>query len=751
MTNKPGVLLLLFLLCMCTGIAQSNCHNCSAEELNQQLAIAGTDTGRVRILQLLTDKNNISALDETRDLIDQLLAANKKTKTINEAPYKRLYEALGMWKNGNPAAALTQLKEVVRLFDKEKKPVYELLSGMRILFALLDKPGERKDWYAAKLEYYTVNGMYENTAACYHALGGYYVQKADYNLAISNYLRAAAAYKSFHNQYYYNTLSIVGGLYEKWGNPDKAIGYLTQALPLAQAKNDSNITAYILVALTRISLYNKQPEEALGYVNNAIAFSKANNAAVQFDATTSIALLQKGFVLLQQNKPGEAAPFLEKVKQSSDQHHPRITTLSGNLEVNYALFRYYSQLQQFGPAEKELLQAYQKATQENSKVLEQKYLNELVLFYHAQKQPAKTAPYFGALLKVNADLEKEQNTIKVATYEDEAKEAEQNERLTQLRQEKAVQEEKISNRNTILLITIIGFLLVVALLISIYRQLNYKRKTLRTLRTTQRKLILAEKMASLGELTTGIAHEIQNPLNFVQNFTEVSSEMAKELEAEVEAGNKEMARELVSVIQQNLSKILYHSKRAATIVKGMLLYTQQGSGKKEPVNLNLLIEEYLTVSYKSYIAQHGHFTAGLHTTFDPSVGAVQLVPLDLGRVLASIFNNAFYAMNQKQKSEPSGFKPRLDVATTRTTTNNEDKVEIRIKDNGPGIENKIIDKIFQPFYTTKPTGQGTGLGLFLSYDIVTKGHSGKMEVETEPGAYAMFIISLPIIAQNLKE
>ncbi len=270
-------------------------------------------------------------------------------------------------------------------------------------------------------------------------------------------------------------------------------------------------------------------------------------------------------------------------------------------------------------------------------------------------------------------------------------------------------------------------------------QKNELQHALEELQATQVQLIHAEKMASLGELTAGIAHEIQNPLNFVNNFSDLNNELLEELKQEIEKGNVEEAKAIATDIQANEQKIIYHGKRADAIVKGMLQHSRASTGQKEVVDLNELCDEYLRLSYHGLRAKDKFFNASFSANLDPAVGEVKLIPQDIGRVLLNLFNNSFYAVSEKKRLNLPGYEPTVTLRTKRYI----DHVEIRVRDNGTGIPESVLDKMFQPFFTTKPTGQGTGLGLSLSFDIVTKGHGGSLEVKTKEGEYAEFIIELP--------
>lgn len=267
--------------------------------------------------------------------------------------------------------------------------------------------------------------------------------------------------------------------------------------------------------------------------------------------------------------------------------------------------------------------------------------------------------------------------------------------------------------------------------------------TLDELRSTQAQLIQSEKMASLGELTAGIAHEIQNPLNFVNNFSEISNELVDEMKQEMATGNWKPALEIADDIKQNLEKISHHGKRAEAIVKGMLQHSRTSNGVKEPTDINALADEYLRLAYHGLRAKDKSFNATMNTDFDESlsadkagIGKIKVIPQDIGRVILNLITNAFHAVT----AQPTISNPTVWVSTKVEG----DKVFISVRDNGPGIPDHIVDKIFQPFFTTKPSGQGTGLGLSMSYEIVTKGHGGELKVENNPGGGAKFTIVLPI-------
>jgi signal transduction histidine kinase len=324
-----------------------------------------------------------------------------------------------------------------------------------------------------------------------------------------------------------------------------------------------------------------------------------------------------------------------------------------------------------------------------------------------------------------------------------------NEELRQ--QELRSTEQQIRNKNRIywLIAALAVFLCAVIFLIRNNRQKQsantllqqQKQKTelaLHELKATQAQLIQSEKMASLGELTAGIAHEIQNPLNFVNNFSETNTELIQEAEEELKAGNKNETFALLADLKDNEQKITHHGRRAEAIVRSMLEHSRSSKGERQLTNLNALADEYLRLAYHGFRAKDKSFNANLQTAFDASIGAVSIVPQDIGRVLLNLFTNSFWAVGEKQKQAGESYEPKVEISSKKVNG----KIELLVKDNGVGIPQKAIDKIFQPFFTTKPTGQGTGLGLSLSYDIV-KAHGGELMVESNEGEGAMFTIELP--------
>lgn len=328
----------------------------------------------------------------------------------------------------------------------------------------------------------------------------------------------------------------------------------------------------------------------------------------------------------------------------------------------------------------------------------------------------------------------------------------QNYKLLEQQKQQAIETAAMKTKSQVKLYSVI-FILIILLVITVFLWRNNKERkkdyaalelqkaktdhAYKELKSTQAQLVQSEKMASLGELTAGIAHEIQNPLNFVNNFSEVNNELLKELEVEKvkHERDEQLEEDILNDIRRNNEKISHHGKRAEAIVKGMLQHSQSSGGQKELTDINTIAEEYLHLAYRGFQAKEKSLQASLHADLDKTIGRISIVPQDIGRVLLNIYNNAFYAVYEKQKTAGKEFLPTVTVKTKKRYG----KTEIRIADNGNGMPPTMLDKIFQPFYTTKPTGQGTGLGLSLAYDIV-KAHGGELNAESQENEGATFII-----------
>jgi len=468
------------------------------------------------------------------------------------------------------------------------------------------------------------------------------------------------------------------------------------------------------------------------------------------------------------NQPDSALLYFRQVITQSRPMDSRLLTanaLMGTARVFQTLHRPDSALIYAKAAVQTLIDnpVNVRAWGENSDSYIADYAPFLAEMYKANNQPDSAYKYLQLSVTLKDSL---YNANKIRQFQTLA--FNENARRQQLQQQAIDAERQFRNRVKIygLIAIVAGVLLVAGML---YRNMKHKQEaneillkqkleieaTLAELKQTQQQLLQSEKMASLGELTAGIAHEIQNPLNFVNNFAEINSELIAELNEIRQRPDKDPALEqqLLNDIADNSSKISHHGKRADGIVKGMLQHSRTSNGLKEPTDINVLADEYLRLAYHGLRAKDKTFNATLQTDFDESIGKVSLVPQDIGRVILNLITNAFYAVGERRKTD-TDFAPVVSVSTKRIVpvgSKGQPKIEIKISDNGNGIPPHLLDRIFQPFFTTKPTGQGTGLGLSLSYDIV-KAHGGNLTVTTvhagSPGGEnpgTTFVIELPTI------
>ena len=680
---------LLLALTYRSTLAQPKTGQALLDSLLAELPRAKPDTNRVKLLNDITIAyygygNSISN--------ESIIYANQALTLARQL----------MWKKGM-AGAYKVLGNIYAVKSDNPSALTAYLSGLKIAEEIKDKN--------------QIVGITGN-------IGYLYSNLANYPLALAYYKKALKGHQELGNKSgVVNWLNNIGEVYSEQGEYAKALDYRLKSLKINEAMGFRGVPKELNLDNVGLAYLNLADyPKALTYLQNGLKLSKANGTkqvlvrsynnlsklylkiATDSNATSLTTLLRsdKANTLKKANAYVDSAVVLAKER--------------GDLRYLYRAYQTRSQIQDALGEPQAALASYQDFIKTKDLVINQQNSNQI------------------AVATLQYDFDKKETAFKFK------------------QQLSAVQLQQQKQQRTYLLggIGLLGVLL--GLLVFGYTQkqkantvIHQKslqlEKSLAELRTTQTQLIQKEKMASLGELTAGIAHEIQNPLNFVNNFSEVSTELVTELEEEQRKPerNVELEAELLSDLKRNLEKIAHHGGRASAIVKGMLEHSRMGTGEKQLTNLNTLADEYLKIAYHGLRAKDKDFNCELVTDFAPNLGKVDVMPQELGRVLLNLYNNAFYAVKEKQKTAPADYQPTVTVNTAQVNG----YVEIRANDNGTGIAESVKAKIFQPFFTTKPTGEGTGLGLSLSYDIVTKGHGGSLRMVSREGEGTEFVIQLP--------
>ena len=542
----------------------------------------------------------------------------------------------------------------------------------------------------------------------------------------------------------------LGILYTNTNNHQRSLDYHFMAVKLLNENNGKYLLTTVYLTLGRNYIGMKKPDSAFIEVQKAYDLS----TQIGYKRYLGSILLNLGRIYALQGKKELAGEYFRTAITASAETGYSRGVAAGNL----ALSDLYKQSGQMDSVIHFARESLPPALTLNAPDVMVRSYSALANYYRGINNSDSAVKYQSLLIKLNDSLFGEKQTRQFQNIDFDEKQKQQQ-----------IESAKLAYRNKLrmyLLIAGLGIFLLVAIIIwrnsrritiantLLSRQKKELESTLEMLKATQNQLVQSEKMASLGELTAGIAHEIQNPLNFVNNFSDVNKELIEELKSEKSKPNSErnekVEEELLNDIEQNLEKINHHGKRADAIVKGMLQHSRSSAGVKEPTDINALCDEYLRLAYHGMRAKDKSFNAIIKTDFDNSIGIINVVPQDIGRVILNLINNAFYAVDEKQKQSLNAYEPTVAVSTKKENARPDDlvgrgKVEVRVSDNGNGIPQKVLDKIFQPFFTTKPTGQGTGLGLSLAYDIITKSHGGELKVVTREGEGSEFVIQLPCV------
>ena len=697
---------------------------CNVDQLNKRLKSQHGDTNEVNTLLLLS---SLSLNDSNR-----LAYANKALALAEKINFKKgkgdAYSELGDYyfiKNLFPKAR--ELYFIAIQMDSLVGYTSKIAKIFTRIGATYASEGNYPEWlqniYSATKFYEESNDKFA-MANSYSSIGDYYFQLGNYSDALKSYFLSLELYKKIESGD--GTWGIakmsnsIGDTYFQLGKYDEAFRMDSIALLSFQKLKMNYDIAGTLISIGDI--YSKQGELSLKAGDKIITKKKYSDALEKY--TTSLKLYTK-------------------IKDTSD--------------IAYALINLGSintKLKDFTTAKKYLNEGmnFIRQQQNNTSGLRDGYQTLTDLDTAEGNYTLAFKDYQKYILY--RDSVTNQFNLKKSVQIQMQYDFDKKESIAKAAQDKKDADAKRLKNQQYFAIGALGIVVLAVIIIALTQFRNNKQKqkanlllerqkikveaTLSDLKSTQAQLIQSEKMASLGELTAGIAHEIQNPLNFVNNFSEVNTELVNELQTELKAGNTEDAIAISNDIKENEEKINHHGKRADAIVKNMLQHSRTSTGQKEPTDINALVDEYLRLSYHGLRAKDKSFSANFKTDFDDSIGNINIVPQDIGRVLLNLYNNAFYAVNEKAKQQPNGYEPTISASTKKINN----KVELTVKDNGNGIPQKALDKIFQPFFTTKPTGEGTGLGLSLSYDIV-KAHGGEIKVETKEGEGSKFIIQLP--------
>ena len=668
----------------------------------------------------IAQKKDQERIDSLLKVLSNAKEDTNKIKLLNDlsASYSYINSGKGI-KAGNQALSLAEK------MNWEKGKANAMNSLGTNFEGRSDYPNALKYYFNA-LKLFEKSGNKEGIAASLGSIGIVYDYQSDYAKALEYYFKVVKMCEELNNRqgiaaYYGN----IGVIYKNQLNYSGALNYQLKALNINDSLGDKGSSA---INLSNIGVvYDSQLEsaKALEYYFKALKiFNELGDENGEAVTLSNIAFVYLAQAKDKNKKNKQNALLVDKKKLLEKAKKYTDSTI--------VLFKKTDDL-------KNLSLSYQQLSEIQSLLGDKTGALESYKRYDLFKDSV-------------FNIEKNNKITETAMqYEFDQKQA-----TTKAEQEK--KDAVVKRTRNLQYLVIMAFLLLGIFLFYGYLQKNKAKlkieKAYADLKSTQSQLIQSEKMASLGELTAGIAHEIQNPLNFVNNFSELSNELMDEMNIELDKGDVNEAKIIATDIKQNLEKINHHGKRAGDIVKGMLQHSRVSSAVKEPTDINALCVEYLRLSYHGLRAKDKSFNATMKTDFDESIGNINIIPQDIGRVILNLINNAFYAVDEKSafadlsnknllKVEASADEVKYEPTVLVSTQKSNGKIEISVKDNGNGIPQKILDKIFEPFFTTKPTGQGTGLGLSLSYDIV-KAHGGELKVETKEGKGSEFTIQLPI-------
>jgi signal transduction histidine kinase len=757
-----AVICFLFIIRAAATAQQKSYGDSIMKQLNMIISTGGKDTlnyrqaidiiGRNKKEVLIDNTSIIAALDQLKKILGEkkyynlYLAFYYNQCTLDRVPNDALIKFGKAFIEKNKAGYSPECKKLLLSVIRETRVPYRNSSHIY----------EGIEYYINLSNYFVGKKDSDAAAISYSALAGIYNQIG---------LFAKTEYYLLKYQSFLNGNSANDTLYQLLGTSGKSNSYLNLGTIFLDENKPKSAEKY-----TRLSINEfKKLRSPLLYQDAPTVFLLMGSIKTQLKSDSSSYYYNKAFELLHlyhavplqyawyyiekgksflsKNEDDSASYYFTKARFLKSQQNLGIASIFGELIPNYYIATLA--LQQNKPQEAiQLLQPEIQALREVTANIS--LIKELELLAKAYAAAGMYKEGFATqtdLLEIKEKMAREVDNAKSLNFAIEKKMQDNENNIALLKtQDEAAKKTKYYLYGILGLLGLFSVTLGVAILNK--QRSNVRLTTINTeviytleqLKQTQSQLIQSEKMASLGELTAGIAHEIQNPLNFVNNFSDVNKELLQELKEEADKGNIEDVKAIADDVIGNEEKINHHGKRADAIVKGMLQHSRKSSGQKELTDINALADEYLRLSYHGLRAKDKSFNAEIKTDLDESIGKINIIPQDIGRVLLNLFNNAFYAVNEQKTLNPVSYNPAIFVKTEKC----DDKIYISVKDNGNGIPQKILDKIFQPFFTTKPTGEGTGLGLSLSYDII-KAHGGEIKVESKEGEGTEFIVQLPVV------
>jgi len=745
----------------------------------QQSSYADSILNKLKLIQTTEGKDTVSynqAIDIMNRNKKEVLISNSSItgemdqlkKILNEKKYYTLFSALYTSQFNLDSVPNEALINFGRNFIEKnkagcspecKKLFLIILRQSRIPYRNSSHIYEGITYYSNLCNYFVEKNDRDAAAISYSVLSGFY-----YRLG----LFAKTEYYLLKSQSFLEDNPANDTLYALLGTSGKSNNYLNLGNLYLEEKKTESAEKYLRLSINQFNqlnsplLYGDAPYLFL-QMSRVKTLLKSDSSSYYYNKTFELLglykatppeyawyYIEKGKDFLSKNETDSAAYYFSKAKFLKDDQHLGITSIYGELIPNY--YTANLALKQNNPQQaiQLLLPEIQELRAITANVSIISELQLLASAYAAAGMYKEGFVTQSDLLGIQEKLARDAEDAKTLNFAIEKKMQDNENNIALLKaQDEAAKKTKYYLYGIMGLLGLFAITLGVAI---VNKQRSNARltttnkevvNTLDKLKQTQSQLIQSEKMASLGELTAGIAHEIQNPLNFVNNFSDVNKELLTEMKNEMDKGNIIEAKEMADDIISNEEKINHHGKRADAIVKGMLQHSQSSKGQKEPTDISALCDEYLRLSYHGLRAKDKSFNATLKTDFDNSMGKINIIPQDIGRVLLNLITNAFYAVNEKVKMNPGGYPgDKYEPTVSITTKKINNTIEIKVADNGNGIPSSIKDKIFQPFFTTKPTGQGTGLGLSLAYDII-KAHGGEIKAESNAGEGTTFIIQLP--------